>query len=263
MYVCFISMVSDYTNIDRGDDKSHGPMEDQTAPDGVDRRGFLKQASSAGAGFALLENRLDKASPNGKIQFSNVGLRYRIEDDTEPEYVHDCAPSRWDMLDGELVFYTHYLSSAEASRLAAGQAIVSAKTVHDLPVNQVTVAKEAHLPTTLGDGLKAQQGVLFDSSYSLPTPRIVTAGMDISVEAGQASQRITQGEEAVVELDTTTVGLRKFEAQPTADGTTGEENDQGVTYEQKVVETTVTPELIVRNHGETAFYTVNDRLEVN
>lgn len=256
-------MVSDHIKTGCDADTSHGSSDDQTTPDGVNRRGFLKRASGAGAGFALLKKRMDKASAKGKIQFSNVGLRYRIEDDVEPEYVHDCAPSRWEMVDGELVFYSHYLSSTEESRLAAGRDIVSGKGVHDLPASQVTLAKKAHLPTTLGEGLQAQQGVLFDSSYSFPAPRVVTAGTDVKVEVGQTSQRVTPGDEAVVELDATTVGLRQFDSQPTADATTGEESDRGATYEEQVVETTVTPELRVRNHGETPFYTVNDRLEVN
>lgn len=256
-------MVSNHTETDRGSGAGHESAKDQAAPDGMDRRGFLKRASSSGVGFTLLKERVNKASAKGTIQFSNVGLRYRIEDDVEPEYVHDCAPSRWELLDGELVFYSHYLNGAEESRLAAGRNLVSAKAVHELPVGQVTLAKKAHLPTVLNDDLQAQQGVLFDSSYSFPEPRIVTAGADVRVKVGGTDRQVAPSEEATVELDATTVELRQFESQPAANATTGEESDQGATYEQKTVETTVTPELRVQNYGETPFYTVNDRLEVN
>lgn len=257
-------MVCNQEGTNRTDGAGSGSVDGESILDGVDRRGFLKHASSAGAGVSLLEKRIDQATEKGRIRFGNAGIRYRIEDDVEPEFVDDCAPSKWELLDEELVFYTHYLNGDERAQLAAGRTVVAGKNVHDLPAGQVSLAQPIHLPTTLGKGLQPRRGVLFDSSYSLPTPRIVTAGKDIKVQFDRAVERVSPGEEGVVELDATTVDLRQYEKRPAGDGTTrGEENEADVVYESTVVETTVTPEVRVRNYGEMPFYTVNDRLEVN
>lgn len=245
------------------DGASREPPEDDSVLGEVDRRGFLKRASGAGAGFGLLKSQLDQATKKGDVLFGTIGIRYRIEDDVEPEFVDDCAPPKWREIDGELVFYSQYLNDAERNRLAGGQNLVAGTHVRDLPAGRVSLAQGSYLPTGLGKQLQGRRGVLYDD-YSLPTPQVVTAGKDISVEFDGVRQRVAPGEERVVELDTATVGIRQYEKQVTDDGTTaGEENDQNVTYESKVVETTLAPEVQIRNYGEMPFYTVDDQMEVN
>lgn len=254
-------MVCNYCQEGCNDGANHGTPKEESVLGGVDRRSFLKRASGAGAGFGFLKNQVDQATPNGRIRFGTVGIRYRIEDDVDAEFIDDCAHPKWEIIDGELVFYSYYLSNAERARLAGGRTIVSAKDIHHLPAGAVSLAKSFYLPTNLGKGLQPRERVLYDGAHSLPTPRITTVGGDIEVEFDGTRQRVTPGEDGVLELDATAVGLRQQEKRVTrGEAAEGEAN---VVYESNVVETTLTPEVQIRNHGEMAFYTVDDKLEVN
>ena len=241
---------------------NHDQPNDESK-DGVDRRKFLKRASGAGAGMGLLQARLDRATADGTVQFGTVGVRHRIEDDVDPEYVEDCAPPRWQLFDGDLVFFTFYLDDEELGRLADGGSVVLGRNLHSLPAADVPLGQTFHLPTGLGPDLQPRRGVLYDGSYSVPTPRIDAAGSAIEVAVDGASERVAPGQESALELVPRTVGLRQYERRRTGETKADGEAEEGVVYEQTTVEATVVPEVRARNYGELSYYSVSDRVEVN
>lgn len=67
---------------------------DSSGSDGFQRRNLLKNAA-VGVGVTALGQQVAVAKSKDTVQFSNVGISYRIEDDVALDTVVDCSSRRW------------------------------------------------------------------------------------------------------------------------------------------------------------------------
>lgn len=229
----------------------------------------------SGAGSAApAKEAIKNQQETGRGKFQDFGVDFTINSaDGEPKIINECTPPKYEVNEDRVILYSDRVQDKSLGDLQMANGWVPSHELHEKMFsgikNRSVVSNAEFLPTTLGNSLHPRQGVkLGQADFGN-----INHG-DIMKELAQEPP---EGDKIEVELNPLTVEISVRQKEKT-DANVEElrkelsippekvpENTdkKPVVYNYESVEATVTPRIIIRNHGQVTAHKAANRMEVS
>lgn len=222
-------------------------MSDKNS-NGFNRRRFLKTSSMAGIGaYAVQPASAKSATTCGLVE---VGVEHSLDFpenlDYGPLYIADDKLPTYRVYNGQLQL-TEFASETLKETVRNNDRVVNAASVRSFPAEQVDATKSTKFPAVdTHSDLRPTSCITLDEEYRPPAVGIDQSGDAVSVNVEGEQIDVAPSRRSSVELDS-------YEASVQV------ERSQDGTLDRWMEEFTLTPRLIVQNHGELSVTDISNR----